>query len=212
MMSMHVKVDQVLCEESGTALRTFLGGLAGVGCIEVDRADHVMREVLAGHGFAIEEAGFIESWLEADARPEISPLRDGYRLLSRHETMLRPHHMIQRLHPDVEQRLAQTPLYCSDLDLLILDHDDNCAAFGLCWYDPETATGVVEPMRTEDDHQRLGLARHVLTTGIDRLAKAGAKRIKIVFDPNNPAARHLYLSVGFEPVKQTDTFSGPTVQ
>lgn len=118
--------------------------------------------------------------------------------------------MIKRSGPEVEQRLLQTSLYRSDLDLLILDGDDNTAAHGLFWYDPETTSGLVEPMRTEDDHQRRGLARHVLTTGVDLLAKAGATRIKICFEPDNPAAKELYLSVGFQPVKQTDVFSGPT--
>ena len=176
--------------------------------LEVDRADDVLREVLAGHGFAIREAGMVESWLAADALPEISPLHDDYRLFSRLDTMQRPHHMIKRNGSDVEQRLLQTSLYRSDLDLLILDSDDNHAANGLFWYDPETATGVVEPMRTEDHHQRRGLARHVLTTGIDLLAGAGAVRIKIVFEADNPASTHLYLSVGFEPVKQTDLLFG----
>ena len=175
--------------------------------LEVDRADDVLREVLFGHGFAIKEDGLVESWLTADARPEISPLHDDYRLSSRLDTMLRPHHMIKRIGPDVEQRLLQTSLYRSDLDLVILDRDDNNAAHGLFWYDPETATGLVEPMRTEDDHQRRGLARHVLTTGIDLLAEAGAVRIKICFEPDNQASSHLYLSVGFEPVKQTDVLS-----
>jgi GNAT superfamily N-acetyltransferase len=176
--------------------------------LEVDRADDVMREVLVGHGFAIKEDGLVETWLAADARPEISPLHDDYRLSSRLDTMLRPHHMIQRSGPDIEARLRQTSLYRPDLDLLILDRGDNNAAHGLFWYDPETATGLVEPMRTEDDHQRRGLARHVLTTGIDLLAEAGAVRIKICFEPDNPASSHLYLSVGFEPVKQTAVFSG----
>ena len=182
---------------------------SGFGAVEleVDRADDVMREVLVGHGFAIKEGGVVETWLAADARPEISPLHEDYRLSSRLDTMLRPHHMIKRSGPDVEQRLLQTSLYRPDLDLLILDRDDNHAAHGLFWYDPETATGLVEPMRTEDDHQRRGLARHVLTTGIHLLADAGAVRIKICFEPDNPASRGLYLSVGFEPVKQTDVLS-----
>ncbi len=115
--------------------------------------------------------------------------------------------MIKRNGPDVEARLRQTSLYRPDLDLVVLDRDDNPAASGLFWYDPETATGLVEPMRTEDDHQRRGLARHVLTTGIDRVAEAGAARIKICFEPDNPASRGLYLSVGFEPVTQTDVLA-----
>lgn len=55
------------------------------------------------------------------------------------------------------------------------------AAHGMFWYDPVTETGVVEPMRTHDDHQQRGLARHVLTTG-----------------------------VGFEPGGSSDLFAGPT--
>ena len=182
---------------------------SGFGAVEleVDRADDVMREVLFGHGFAIKDDGLVETWLAADARPEISPLHEHYRLCSRLDTTPRPYHMIKRSGPDVEQRLLQTSLYRPDLDLLILDRDDNHAAHGLFWYDPETATGLVEPMRTEDHHQRRGLARHVLTTGIDLLAEAGAVRIKICFHSDNPASRGLYLSVGFEPVKQTDVLS-----
>jgi GNAT superfamily N-acetyltransferase len=179
--------------------------------LEVDRGDDVMREVLRNHGFAIKQGGVVETWLAADARPEISPLHEDYRLSSRLDTMLRPHHIIKRSGPDVEARLRQTSLYRPDLDLLILDRDDNTAAHGLFWYDPDTATGLVEPMRTEDDHQRRGLARHVLTTGVNLLAEAGAARIKICFEPDNPASSHLYLSVGFEPVKQTDVLAGRAI-
>jgi GNAT superfamily N-acetyltransferase len=181
-------------------------GFGAVG-LEVDRADAVLREVLVGHGFEIEEDGVVETWLAADTRPEISPLHEDYRLSSRLDTMLRPHHMIHRNGPDVEARLRQTSLYRPDLDLLVLDRRDRVAAYGLFWFDPETATGLVEPMRTEDDHQRRRLARHLLTAGIDLLAEAGAVSTKICFEPDNPAARDLYLSVGFEPVKQTVVFS-----
>lgn len=181
-------------------------GFGAVG-LEVDRADDVLREVLVGHGFEIEEDGLVETWLAADARPAISPLHEDYRLFSRLDTMLRPHHMVPRSGPDVETRLRQTSLYRSDLDLVVLDSRDRVAAFGLFWFDRETATGLVEPMRTEDDHQRRGLARHLLTAGIDLLAAAGAVRIKICFRPNNAAAKGLYLGIAFEPVRQTVVYS-----
>ncbi len=181
-------------------------GFKAVG-LEVDRADDILRELLAGHGFATEEGGLVETWLAADARPEISPLYEDYRLSNRLDTMQRPHHMIKRNHPDVEARLRQTSLYRPDLDLVVHDSRDSVAAYALFWYDPETATGLVEPMRTEDDHQRRGLARHILTTGIDLLAEAGAERIKICYELDNPASRGLYLSVGFEPDRQTVIFS-----
>jgi RimJ/RimL family protein N-acetyltransferase len=181
-------------------------------CLEVDCTDDVLRDVLVGHGFTIEKGGLVEMWLAADARPQISPLHEGYRLSSRLETMRRPHHMIslKRGHPDTELRLRQTSLYRPDFDLVVHDSSDRVAAYGLFWYDPETATGLVEPMRTEDDYQRRGLARHILTTGLDLLAEAGAKRIKICYEPDNPASGSLYLSVGFEPDRQTVVFSRRT--
>ncbi len=187
-------------------------GLAAVQ-LEVAQDDDVLRDVLLGHGFALKENGLVETWLVADARPAISPLHDGYRLRSRRDTTASPHHMIKRSGPEVEQRLLQTSLYRADLDLLVVvDGDDNCAAHGLFWFDPVTATGLVEPMRTEDEHQRRGIARHILTTGADLLARAGATRIKICFEVDNPASSKLYLDVGFQPVKQTDVFTGRTAR
>ncbi|MCP5035024.1 MAG: GNAT family N-acetyltransferase [Actinomycetia bacterium] len=180
--------------------------------LEVDRADDVLRAVLEERGFAIEEEGLVESWLAADARPPISPLHMGYQLYDRRGAMDRPHHMINehRGHMDPEPRLNQMSLYRPDLDLVVYDDGGNVAAYGLFWYDPTTSVGVVEPMRTEAKHQQRGFARHILTYGIDRLARAGAKRFKICFEPDNAAAKHLYLSVGFEPDRENDIFAGPT--
>ncbi len=179
--------------------------------MEVDRKDHALQEVLARHGFEITEPGLmVEAWLDADDRPTVSPLPAGYRTVTRAEITDRPHHLTTRNGPAAEERLQQTSLYRADLDLAVLDTDDDYAAYGVFWHDPVTATGLVEPMRTEEVHQRRGLARHVLTSGIDRLAAAGAERIKICFASENPAASHLYQSVGFRPVKETDVYGGRT--
>lgn len=185
-------------------------GLARIGSdraieVEVGRDDTVLGAVLARHGFTVVGDGVVETWLASDARPVVSPLADGYRLTSRADTADGPHPMTHagRNHPDVEPRLRQTSLYRPDLDLAVLDAHGDVAAYGLFWFDPTTATGLVEPMRTEDAHQRRGLARHVLTAGVDRLAAAGAQRIKICFEPDNPASSHLYPSAGFQPDRST---------
>ena len=167
----------------------------------IDRADDVVADVLAGHGFTVMEDEAVDSWLVADARPATSTLHSGYRLASRLDTLSAPHHMRARNGPDVEERLRQTSLYRADLDLVVLDGDDRVAAYGLFWFDSDTATGLVEPMRTEDDHQRRGLGRHLLTAGVNLLVDAGADHIKITYRHDNPAARNLYTGVGFEPVK-----------
>ena len=166
--------------------------------VVVDRADDVLVDVLAGHGFTNMEDEAVDSWLASDDRLATSTLRSDYRLASRLDTFPAPHHMMERQGPEVEERLRQTSLYRADLDLVVLDPDQNVAAYGLFWFDPVTATGLVEPMRTEDAHQRRGLARHVLTAGINLLAEAGADRIKIAYFPDNPAARTLYTDVGFK--------------
>ena len=179
--------------------------------LEVDKADDVMHGVLASHGFTMKEEDILaEAWMSTDTRPQISTLNDGYRLVSRAEIAPRPHHMTERNPAFSEDRLLETSTYRPDLDLVVLDSDDNYAGHGLFWYDPITATGVVEPMRTKDEHQQQGLARHILTAGLDRLAKAGAERVSIGYEPGNPASGHLYRSVGFEPIKYTDLLSGPT--
>lgn len=174
--------------------------------LEVDRADEVMQEVLLDRGFIRKGDALVLCRLDAEKRPAVSPLADGYRLFSRSETSDRPHHMTSARRRDIDERLRQASMYRPDLDLVVLDSEDAVAAWGMFWYDPVTTSGVVEPMRTQDAHQRRGLARHILTAGVDRLAAAGALRINIGFAPDNAAARHLYTSVGFEPQRSTELF------
>ena len=175
--------------------------------LEVDQADDMLRSLLHDHGFASQGEALIEAWLAAADTPEISPLAAGYRLATRSETIPSAHHMTKRSGPDVEARLQQTSLYRADLDLVVLDDHDEPAAYGMFWYDPTTSTGVVEPMRTEQEHQQRGLARHLLTAGVNRLIEAGAERVSIGNEPDNPASGHLYRSVGFVPHRTTELFS-----
>ena len=178
--------------------------------IEADGDNRQILGLLAEHGFTTTELSVVEAWMDAAERPGVSPLHPGYHLTSRETPSARPHHMIARSGPDVEARLRETSLYRADLDLAVIhDATGDTAAYGLFWYDPTSATGLVEPMRTEDAHQRRGLARHVLTAGVDLLARAGAARIKICYEPDNPASGHLYRDVGFRPCRTTVTVSRP---
>lgn len=183
-------------------------GLEGVEVV-IDRADTATAGVLADHGLTKLHDELGDAWLPAEARPEISGLPAGYRLATRVDTARAPHHLASRNGPDVEMRLLQTSLYRADLDLLVVDGDDRVAAYGLFWFDPETRTGLIEPMRTEDDHQGRGLARHVLTSGINRLFDAGAGQVKIAWDPGNTPAHKLYTSVGFGPPRKYAGVSRP---
>jgi ribosomal protein S18 acetylase RimI-like enzyme len=174
--------------------------------VVVDRTDQVARDLLLSHGLVAtpnDQLDVVLALLQAASRPAVTSLPEGYRLCTRAETRHREHHMIRRSGRELEERLAQTSLYCADLDLLVLDDRGEVAAYGLFWFDATTSTGLVEPMRTEDSHQRRGLARYILAAGVERLAAAGAENVKVCFKPSNAAARELYLQAGFTPYKQT---------
>jgi predicted N-acetyltransferase YhbS len=136
----------------------------------------------------------IATWLPAGERPPVSPLADGFRLLSRAERPDRVHPLAGRNGPGVAERLQRCSLYRPELDLMVQAPDGQVAGYGLFWADPVTGVGLVEPMRTEDVFQRRGVASHVLTSGLERLAQLGCQRLKVSNDIP------LYLRAGFRPM------------
>ena len=73
-------------------------------------------------------------------------------------------------------RLHETSLYDPELDLAVIAPNGDVAAYALFWNDFVTAVGMVEPMRTEDAYQRLGLA-----------ARAARRRMR---SPGTPGVRN----------------------
>ena len=146
-------------------------------------------------GFATTDELSGTAWMDADQRPRVAQV-DGFAIVDRSVTGAdRPHPMIARNGELVEQRLRQCSLYDPTLDLAVEDADGRVAGYALFWFDHTTLVGLVEPMRVEDDYQRRGLARLLLTNGLDRLARKGALRLKVGFETD--AARNLYLGAGF---------------
>jgi len=103
--------------------------------------------------------------------------------------------MRRRSGEGVEARLRQCSLYDPALDLAVEGADGEPAGYALLWFDPVTEVGLVEPMRVEDAYQRRGLAHSMLTAGLDRLAKRGARRLKVGYATD--AARGLYVGAGY---------------
>ena len=150
---------------------------------------------------ALAEAGFlpsgeqvVSSWLAAADRPPIHELPPGYRLISRASASDRPHHLAARNGPHVAERLRRCSLYQPELDLVVEAPDGRVAGYGLFWADPVTRVGLVEPMRTEEEFQRQGIASHILAVGLDLLAGHGCDRLKVSNDIP------LYLRAGFRPL------------
>jgi GNAT superfamily N-acetyltransferase len=154
--------------------------------------DRVTRAGLEATG----EVG-VTTWMPVGHRAGPAPLAEGFELVARSEVAALPHHMTRRGGDRVETRLRECSLYRPTLDLAVYTSDGDVAAYGLFWADPVTGVGLVEPMRTEDAYQGLGLARHVLARGLELLAAHGCSRLKVSYLAGNEAARRLYLGAGF---------------
>lgn len=81
------------------------------------------------------------------------------------------------------------------IDLAVEDSDGKVAGYALFWFDPVNATGMLEPLRVEENYQRRGLATLLIATGLERLAQKSARRVKVGFE--SESAAHLYFKAGF---------------
>jgi GNAT superfamily N-acetyltransferase len=174
------------------------------GTLEIGVADGDREfEDLAGRAGLSPVRHDSTAWLAAERRPVVIPLPKGFSLVDRTQRLDAPHHMRKRNGAEVAERLGQCSLYDPTLDIAIETVDGQVAAYSLYWFDPVTKVGLVEPVRVEDAFQRRGLARAMLSAGLERLAAKGAQRMKVSYG-SAPAAA-LYLGLGFE-VESTTTW------
>jgi len=167
--------------------------------------DLELQGMLAGAGFAADAERSGITWMNAENRPDVSALPEGFALVDRAHERDSPHPMRRRNGEGVEARLRQCSLYDPELDLAVVTPDGQAAGYALFWFDPVTEVGLVEPMRVEDAHQRRGLARAMLTAGLDRLARRGARRLKVGYA--TAAARRLYAGAGFQVTTTSTSWS-----
>jgi GNAT superfamily N-acetyltransferase len=175
------------------AVDTF--GLEAVDVLARDDDAELLR-LLDEAGFAPDDRFDGVTWMDAQDRPGVAALPEGFVLVDRARETAGPHPMRQRNGEEVEARLRQCSLYDPTLDLAVEAADGQTAGYALFWFDPMTKVGLVEPMRVEDAYQRRGLARAMLSAGLDRLAKRGARRLKVGYGTD--VARSLYVGAGFQ--------------
>jgi predicted N-acetyltransferase YhbS len=156
--------------------------------------DDRLKTLAIQSGFTMSDELSGTTWMDAVRHPPLAPV-DGFAIVDRVTRADRPHPMIPRNGEPVEERLRQCSLYEPALDLAVEDANGRPAGYALFWCDPTTRVGLLEPMRVEDEYQRRGLARMLLTNGLERLARKGARRLKVGFETD--AARNLYVGAGF---------------
>jgi ribosomal protein S18 acetylase RimI-like enzyme len=96
------------------------------------------------------------------------------------------------------RRFMESPVYSPDNEVVVEAPDGRIAGFCIAWPDTVSGEGLLEPVGVHPDFQRRRLGRAVVLEALRRLAQRGMTKVAVSFYPSNPAARALYLGVGFE--------------
>jgi GNAT superfamily N-acetyltransferase len=172
--------------------------------------DAAMIGALVSAGFTPTDELSVATAMAAADRPVPRPFPPGFELRAWSDGPPRPHPLVGRSGEGVADHLRACSLYSPALDLAVVDTATGAvAAYALFWPDPVTGVGLVEPMRTEEQYQGLGLARSLLEHGIDRMAAHGSTHLKVTYIDGNDAARRLYLGSGFRAASDDRTYRHP---
>ena len=204
----------VPCVSSVPLATVWARALEAIGASRFEAVEVLARDddvellgLLADAGFVAGDDGYGITWMNADDRPDVARLPEGFVLVDRARESAGPHPMRRRSGEGVEARLRRCSLYDPTLDLAVEAPDGHAAGYALFWFDPLTRVGLVEPMRVEDAYRRRGLARAMLTAGLDRLAERGARRLKVGYATD--VARSLYVGAGFRVTSTTRSHRRP---
>jgi ribosomal protein S18 acetylase RimI-like enzyme len=103
-------------------------------------------------------------------------------------------------------RFVQSPVYVKEHEIFVIAPNGDVAAYCIIWTDEQTKLGHFEPVGTHPDYQRRGLGKSLLFEGLRRLKSEGMNEADVCTNHDNPAAIHLYESVGFQIDKRLLTY------
>jgi ribosomal protein S18 acetylase RimI-like enzyme len=176
------------------------------------RADNPRRlAMLQAQGFALEPVRSLsyERSLAAPVSPQ--PLPPGFSIRPAHgtsevEALVALHRAaFGTENMTVEQRLAMmnAPHYIPELDLLAIAPGGELAAFCVCGFEtPDHSVGYTDPIGVHPAYQKRGLGLAVVTIGLDRLQRAGAKTATLGTSSENAAMQALAGKAGFACVSE----------
>jgi len=90
--------------------------------------------------------------------------------------------------------MQAAPNYRKDLNIVVEAPDGNFVSYCGMWYEPVHSIAYVEPVATDPDYRRMGLASAAVLEGIRRCGEQGATVAYV------GAIRPIYLSIGFRQI------------
>jgi GNAT superfamily N-acetyltransferase len=178
--------------------------------LQVADAPALSRAAAHGYVFDARTGGDDGSWIQFNVRELVDVpdpvLPEGFRFRTAAELsvadVVGAHRAAWPGSPLTEaafERVRRTWPYRDDLHVLVEAPDGSLAATAIAWLDEVTRTAEFEPVGTHVDFRRRGLGTALQLYGMHRAAAAGADRMLVacVGAPAHPAARNMYLGVGF---------------
>ena len=178
--------------------------------IYVDPKDDILFELLSSRGFIPDKASKgIESEFDLvnSALPDEPQLPEGFRL----QSMADENDLPKRCkafgrafnHPDPldwpslisYEMLQQAPDYKKEQDIIVKAPDGEYAAFSLIWHDAPNRMASLEPVGTQPEYRRMGLAREAIFEGMRRMKRKGVTRVVVGSD------QEFYKAIGFVPAE-----------
>lgn len=177
----------------------------------VQSADEKAQAIVETHGYAFDADD--ESWVQLNHRdladvPE-PVLPEGFRFVTAADVSAADAVKAHRAawHPSsfteaVFERVRRTWPYRADLHVLIAAPDGTLVATAIVWLDEASQTAEFEPVGTHRDYRRRGLGTALQLHGMHLARAAGARHMLVAClgAPAHPAARNMYLGVGFRPL------------
>jgi GNAT superfamily N-acetyltransferase len=193
---------------------------------EAPQADHIALPSagnkdalsrLAAHGYRFDEddGGDTGHWTQYNVR-DLAEIEDpapppGFRFRTAGEVgpaaVVRAH--LDAWQPsafteDAFDGVRRTWPYREDLHILLEAPDGTLVASAIMWLDERNRTAEFEPVGTHRDYRRQGLGSALILHGMQKARAAGATRMTVAClgAPAHPAARGLYLGLGFREISR----------
>jgi predicted N-acetyltransferase YhbS len=181
--------------------------------IYVNDFDTTLESLVMEAGYRIFEKGTRPlSQLKVPDQVPPPELPDGFRVLSLAEEndLSKIHQVLWRGFnhpgepPDDElggrKKMQSSPNFRKDLTIVVADPEGQFRAFCGFWFVSENNYGMIEPLATDPDFRRMGLARAGVWEGVRRCRDLGAETIYVGSD------QPFYLSLGFQVLYNTQSW------